>query len=230
MTLAGRCRESRSARRRGAPRPLGFTLVEVLVALTVMALLAALAWQGVDGMVRARDASQQRLEQTLRIDTVLAQWEHDLAALQESAAVPALAFDGATLRLTRRAPGGLQVVAWSLRPGGGAWLRWAGPVVARQTALQESWLRSQQLIDDDPGQLRTLEGVAQWQVYFYRRNSWSNAQSSADVVPVVAAGLPGTPARQLLPSGVRLVLGFAPSAAGGPVALTRDLALGPTWP
>ena len=36
----------------------GFTLVEVLVAMLVMAIMAVMAWQGVDGVVRARAASQ----------------------------------------------------------------------------------------------------------------------------------------------------------------------------
>jgi general secretion pathway protein J len=36
----------------------GFTLIEVLVAMSVMAIMAVMAWQGVDGIVRARDASQ----------------------------------------------------------------------------------------------------------------------------------------------------------------------------
>ena len=44
----------------------GFTLVEVLVALALMAVLAGMAWQGLDGISRARTASQQRVEQTLR--------------------------------------------------------------------------------------------------------------------------------------------------------------------
>lgn len=223
-----------AATRQARPRSLylperGFTLVEVLVALMVMAVLAAMAWQGVDGIVRTRDESQRRLEQTLRIATVLAQWELDLAALQESAAVPALAFDGATLRLTRRAPGGLQVVAWTLRPGSPGWLRWAGPVVATETALQESWLRSQQLRADEPGQLRTLDGVDQWQIYFYRGSAWANAQSSGDLAPA-SGGAAGAPARQLLPSGVRLVLGFSPAVQGVAASLTRDIALAPAWP
>jgi len=113
----------------------GFTLVEVLVAMTIMAIIAVMCWQGVDGIVRARNASQHRLEQVLRLNTVIAQWEQDLANLQESPAVPGFAFDGGTVRMTRRADKGLQVVTWSLMPapegsagGGGVWLRWAGPV------------------------------------------------------------------------------------------------------
>ena len=94
-----------------ASRQSGFTLVEVLVALVVMATLALMAWQGVDGIVRTRDASQSRLEATLRLGTVIAQWEQDLASIQETDVVPALTFDGSTLRLTRRTDDGIQLVA-----------------------------------------------------------------------------------------------------------------------
>jgi general secretion pathway protein J len=204
----------------------GFTLIEVLVALLVMAIMAALAWQGVDGIVRARDASQQRLELTLRMNTVIGQWEQDLAALQETASVPPLSFDGATLRLTRRTPGGVQLVAWSLRNGdtGSEWQRWASPSYTTRAELQDTWLRSQQFQGGEPGQLRALSGVSQWQIYFFRGNAWSNAQSSADVSPPTPGA--SAPARQILPSGVRLVLGFA-EGSGVSGSLTRDTLLNP---
>lgn len=216
----------------------GFTLVEVLVALMIMAILAGMAWQGVAGIVRTRDASEARMQQTLRLNTVLAQWEHDLEALQETPSVPALLFDGASLRLTRRAEGGLQVVVWSMRAASGlsaagsadatpanTWLRWAGPVVTTQAELQESWLRTQQFQGVEAGQLRLVEGVSQWQVYFFRDTAWTNAQSSGDR----AAGNTFVPTRVKLPTGVRLVLTLAP---GQPRegSLTRDVALGPQSP
>src|SRR3954466_151816 len=97
-------------------RLAGFTLIEVLVAMTIMAVMAMMAWQGIDGIVRARDASQGRLEKTLRLNSVVAQWDQDLPSIRESPAVPALPCDGSPVRLTRRAEGGLQVVAWALRP------------------------------------------------------------------------------------------------------------------
>lgn len=206
----------------------GFTLVEVLVALLVLALMAGMAWQGVDGIVRARDASQARLEQTLRLNSVLGQWEKDLGAVQETGAVPALVFDGATLRLTRRTDTGVQVVAWSLRPdaNGTAWLRWAGPIVTGSSALQDSWMQSQQLMGGEPGQLRTLEGLTGWQVYYFIGNAWSNAQSTGNVVAAPAPGASAPIPQQALPTGVRVVLSFAPgSGFGGP--LTRDASLDP---
>jgi len=211
------------------PASSGFTLVEVLVALAVMALMAAMAWQGVDAIVRARDASQQRVEATLRLNMVIGQWEQDLASLQETARVPQLHFDGATLRLTRRAAGGIQLVAWAMRDddSGSVLQRWASPAVTTRAELQDLWLRSQQFQGQEAGQLRTLDGLSSWQLYFYRGNAWSNAQSSADVDgPGSAAGAASAPAGQGLPSGIRLVLEFADSGAYTG-KLTRDTLLGP---
>ena len=77
----------------------GFTLVEVLVALAIMAVMAALAWQGVDGMMRSREAGQQAIERTSRLNTIVVQWEQDLRELHDTGIVPAITFDGQTLRL-----------------------------------------------------------------------------------------------------------------------------------
>ena len=220
----------------------GFTLVEVLIALFVMAIMAGMAWRGVDGIVRSRDAAQSRLEQTLRLNTVIAQWEQDLASIQDSSVVPqALSCDGATVRISRRTPTGLQIVAWSLRPdaAGAAWVRWAGPSVTTSGELQQSWLRSLQLQDNEPGALRALTGLEQWQVYFFQGNAWANCQSTGDVAAVAAPVAPASGAsaptpirvtvRQALPKGVRLVLTFGPgiglTGPGGD--LTRDTQLGP---
>jgi len=206
-------------------RHAGFTLVEVLVALMVMALLAVMAWQGVDGILRTRQASQTRLDQVLRLNTVLAQFEQDLHELQDTQVVPALAFDGATLRLTRRSERGLQLVVWSLREG--AWWRWSGVAVTGARELQDQWLTSQQLQGKEPGWLRVLDGMSTWQVYCYRNNGWSNCQSSGDVAQPPAGGAGAPKTRVVLPTGVRLVVGLAGASASG---LTRDILLAPHLP
>jgi general secretion pathway protein J len=220
--------------------PRGFTLVEVMVALAVLALIAVLGWQGIDGIVRTRDASNERLEAMLKLNTVLAQWEADLGALQATPDVPPLAFDGRTLRLTRRTDEGLQIVAWAVREGlegtpGGRWQRWAGPPVTTRSALQEQWLRSQQLLGNEPGQITLAGGLTGWQIYFWRNNAWTNAQSSGDVESAPAAPAPAASgasapvlagrAREVLPGGVRLVIGFEGGATSG--TLTRDVAVAP---
>ena len=207
-------------------RVRGFTLVEVLVALVVMAIMSLVAWQGVDGIVRTRDANQVRLEQTLRLDTVIAQWEQDLAQIQESTAVPALTCDGQSVRLTRAVDGGLQVVAWSLRPGdlGSSWQRWAGPPATTTGTLQETWLRTQQFQGNEPDQLRALTGLEQWQVYFYQGNAWANCQSTGNAAAPMAGGAAAQ--RTALPSGVRIVLSFAPGS-GLAGSLVRDIRIAP---
>ena len=205
----------------------GFTLVEVLVAMVVMAIMSLMAWQGVDGIARAREANQTRLEQTLRLETVIAQWEQDLASLQDSSAVPALTCDGQSVRLTRRTEGGMQVVAWSLRPdaSNSMWQRWAGPAVTTTKALQQSWLQTQQFQGNETGQLRALGGIDQWQVYFFQRNAWANCQSTGDVAPPSASALVSA-AVPTLPSGIRLVLAFAPGS-GLNGSLVRDVLIAP---
>ena len=208
----------------------GFTLVEVLVALLVMAIMAGMAWQGVDGIVRSRDSSQARLEQTLRLNTVVAQWDQDMASIQDTAVVAqSLSCDGATLRLTRGTPTGLQVVVWAMRPAapGMALVRWAGPPVTTVGDLQDSWLRSRQLPDDDARSLRVLTGLTGWQVYFFITNAWANCQSTGDVAPPLASPTSGVaPPRIALPKGVRVVFSFAPES-GLTGDLTRDSLLGP---
>ena len=227
-----------------ATRTGGFTLIEVLVAMVVMAIMSLMAWQGVDGIVRTRESNQVRLEQTLRLETVIAQWEQDLASLQETAAVPALSCDGQSVRLTRRTDNGMQVVVWSLRPDshGNVWQRWAGPAVTTTSGLQQTWLRTQQFQGGETGQLRTLTGLDSWQVYFFQ-GAWANCQSSRNVAaptaaasgpiggttlapPVTAAAPAGIPSAQTLPTGIRIVLAFAPGS-GLVGNLTRDNVIAP---
>jgi general secretion pathway protein J len=210
----------------GSPARHGFTLIEVLVALVVMAIGAGLAWQGLDGVLRAREAGKATLERTLRVNTIVVQWEQDLAALRDvSASVPALSFDGRTLRLVRQAEGGVALVAWSVR--GGQWQRWVGPTVTRVADLRESFERSQQLLGNESSQLNLVE-ASEFNVFFFRGNAWTNAQSTGDLVQAPSAPASGASgpmpvsSREQLPSAVRLVI----TLDGG--VLTRDVALGPS--
>jgi len=204
-------------------------LVEVMVALVIMAVLATMSWQGVDGLVRAREGAARSGEAALRLGTVIAQWEQDLSQIQQSSAAPGLKFDGATLRMTRRAPGGIQLVAWTLQ--GRSWYRWAAPPVTRIQDLQEWWIRSQSWSAIQADALKMLDEVDSQQVYFYRGNSWSNAQSTGDFEeapqppqpPASGASAPIVGGEnEVLPTGVRLVLALP----GGP--LSRDLMVRPS--
>lgn len=203
-------------------RQAGFTLVEVLVALFAMALLAGMAWQGLESVLGARESSRESIDRTTRLATVITQWEQDLQAVHDTGVVPALAFDGQTLRITRRVEGGVALVAWSVRNG--LWQRWASVSMTHAGVLQEAWLDHMQMQGSEPGHLTVAEEASGWQIYFHRGSDWSNAQSTGDlVVPAPAPAASGVRpvAREALPNAVRMVITLSE------LKLTRDIALGP---
>ncbi|MGM9483661.1 PulJ/GspJ family protein [Roseateles sp. NT4] len=199
----------------------GFTLVEVLVALVVMATMAAMAWRGIDALVRSREIAQAHLAQTARLQTVLAQWEVDLRALQDSHSIVApIAFDGGNLVLTRQAPTGLQVVVWSLREGS-LW-RWESPAQRTVQDLENQRQRGlQQLAQRNPA-LRAFDGVAGWQFYCYWGNAWSNCQSTGGDANSSNNGPVNSKTPTQTPAGLRVAMQFAPGS-GLAGTLTREL-------
>ena len=203
----------------------GFTLIEVLVALVVMSVLAGLSWQAVDAMVRTRQAVDQQSQRLVVLGTALAQWEQDLQQVLADAPLPALHFDGARLRVLRRVPGGVQLVVWSVRNG--QWQRWASAPTALEAELLQGWAQAPQLLGREPGHITLAQGVGGWQLYFFRGNAWSNAQSSGDLVnPSTHPGAgqpspPGAPTRERLPQGVRLVMNLQGTSGVG--TLQRDV-------
>lgn len=205
-------------------RSAGFTLIEVLVALFILALMSAMAWQGVDAITRSRESTQARMDRLLRLQTVLAQWEADVHEVIDTQVVPGLNFDGATLRLTRRQPEGVQVVAWTLR--GGQLYRWSAPTSNALDTLQDGWMRSYQLLGNEPGTLQMLDHIAQWQLFVFltSSNGWSNAQSSGDVVQTAppAPVDPPPPVPDAGASGAGTVIGNGVVSAAPPVAVNHD--------
>jgi general secretion pathway protein J len=176
-------------------------------------------------MVRTRQAVDQQSQRLVVLGTALAQWEQDLQQVLADAPLPALHFDGARLRVLRRVPGGVQLVVWSVRNG--QWQRWASAPTALEAELLQGWAQAPQLLGREPGHITLAQGVGGWQLYFFRGNAWSNAQSSGDLVnPSTNPGAgppspPGAPTRERLPQGVRLVMNL--QGASGVGTLQRDV-------
>ena len=103
----------------------GFTLVELLVAISVLAIVAVLGWRGLDSIVRARVALNADLEQTRGMQLAFAQMQSDCAHIVSAASIGGrgvmLAEDGrVTLVRTVFAddqPSRVQVVAYRLANG-----------------------------------------------------------------------------------------------------------------
>jgi general secretion pathway protein J len=55
----------------------GFTLVELLVAISILAIVAVLGWRGLDGIVRARISLTEQIESTRGMQLAFAQLQSD---------------------------------------------------------------------------------------------------------------------------------------------------------
>lgn len=204
----------------------GLTLIELLVALALMAVLTTLSWRVLDGMTRTQQHTQTHADSAQAWQVAIAQWQADLDALQETSLQPAVDFNGRVLRLIRRAPAsateadnGLHVVAWALQPDAEAgnglrWARWMSAPLRQRQALERAWQQAAQWADNPSSvppntEQWWLPPVAAWQLFYHRGGSWSNPQSSADTgtstsSPSEGASTPRTVAPP--PDGIRLQL------------------------
>ena len=66
----------------------GLTLVELLVAISVLGFVAILGWRGLDGIVRARISLTNDMEQTRGLQLTFAQLQSDCAHLASPAILP----------------------------------------------------------------------------------------------------------------------------------------------
>lgn len=205
-------------------RSTGFTLIEVLVGLALVALLAVMSWRGLDALSRSQAQLQERSAALASLQAALSQWTLDLEQALETPYVNSIAWDGRQLRVVRRslAEDALVVVAWGqrLEAGGLQWRRWQSAPLRDRAALLQAW-------NDAPAQLagsdaaRVPEAVSllpieAWDLRFHMGAGWVPPPS---LMAKLAAGV--DPQLQEPPGGVRLRLQL-PAAAGLPGALQLD--------
>jgi general secretion pathway protein J len=203
-------------------RTAGFTLIEVMVALLIMAILAGLAFRGIEALVHAKDAALSSTDRTLKLNTGMSQFEYDVSQVIDTKVMRTpIMWDGATLRMARRTPAGVQLVLWTLQDR--RWQRWASGSYIHMSELSDAWMRSQQWDSISGSAITVLDNVDDFQYYPCNPNgtattpsgcSWNNGGSTTGTA--TATGVTAQP------TGIRITL----KVADGEIMREREL---PRW-
>jgi general secretion pathway protein J len=200
-------------------RARGFTLVELLVAIGILAMVAVLGWRGLDGIVRARVALTDQMEMTRGMQLAFAQMQSDCEHAADATLLgrrPYLLQADNRLTLVRTVfnenePARLQVIAYRLVDG--QLTRRESNTTRDLAELDALWQAS--VSDTDPTPPVTLEGgVASMSLLVWQNNAW---RKQPDLAP--QGGLPATPI-----TGLQVVL----AARNFPQPLTKSFLLGST--
>ena len=164
----------------------GFTLVELLVAIGILAMVAVLGWRGLDGIVRARVALADEMENTRGLQLAFAQMQSDA----ESAASdlldrrPFLQIDADRLTLVRTVltenePSRLQVVSY--RIANGTLVRRESNPTRDLVQLDLLWQAALTDVDTTPP-VALHGGIAGMQLLMWQANQWRDKElTQADV-------------------------------------------------
>ncbi len=134
-------------------KQVGFTLIELMIAIAVMAILALLSWRSLDNMAQTQTQSQTNTDSVLALQAGLAQWQVDLDMIWEVPQIPSinsLDFDGQVLRLVRRFNENNIRECESGRveqrtiEGKQQWLRWQSDPIKTRTAMLAAWQQATQ--------------------------------------------------------------------------------------
>ena len=215
----------------------GFTLVELLVAITVLAIVAVMGWRGLDGIVRSREQLTQNMEQTRGIQLTFAQLQSDLEQIADKQLLRQrqnLLADNSRLVfirtvLTENAPSQLQVVSYQILDG---------VLSRRESAQTRDLVQLDALWQAATGDTRAgvnvalQGGVAGMEVRVWEAGGWKlpqNSSTSFAGVPAPNGGgqcvetEPGSCQGQGNPNPNPAPLGVRAPAAEGPTGLEIQL-------
>jgi general secretion pathway protein J len=192
-------------RRSSDNRSLGFTLIELLVALTILALMSMLAWRGLDGVLRARDAAITARDKISRLQGALEQMGADVRSATSGRSNSPITIGATGFALERElaqanGPARRATVQWQLSEG--TLIRTVQGEVSTDTAV-----------------LQVLPRVNSWTLAVYVNGNWLPAEEWLKQQSQVQAGVPAQPQAGAIAAGV------SPANAGRIVALSIKLIL-----
>jgi len=122
----------------------GFTLIELMVAIAILAVVAILSWRGLDQIMRARETISRAMADERVFAQMFDQMRIDArrAADDDESGAPSISLDGGVLQMVRAfagAPGSaprLQVVRY--RVANGLVVRYASPPLANRGQLRRA--------------------------------------------------------------------------------------------
>jgi general secretion pathway protein J len=215
-----------SKRRPRAAVQAGLTLVELLVAISILAFVAVLGWRGLDGIVRARVGLTADLEQTRGIQLAFAQLQSDCAQMVTPSTIPdrsPLVVDKGRLMLVRTVfadnqPTRLQVVTYQVKDG--VLTRKESTSTRDLKELDGLWVAA--LAESDKSQAVVLQtGVASMRTRLWTSDGQGWRTGDVDTVLTTPAPAPPTPAG--LPPGVVSKGQVMEQAGSGPRASLTGL-------
>ncbi|WP_323142215.1 PulJ/GspJ family protein [Massilia phyllosphaerae] len=175
-------------------RRSGFTLVELLVAISILAIVAVLGWRGLDSIVRARSSLTTQMEVTRGMQLAFAQLQSDCEHITRPEILngrPYLLIGNDRITMVRdvfteNQPSRLQVVAY--RIVNGTLMRRESNVTRDLAELDALWQASTS--DTDTGGAVALQGgVAGMQVLVWQNDGWRQAVATINTVAQSATGV-----------------------------------------
>lgn len=191
-----------------AVRHKGLTLVELLVAISVLGFVAVLGWRGLDSIVRARIALTSDLEQTRGMQLAFAQLQSDCAHLASPSALPnkvlfAVGQERLTLVRTVFAdnqPSRLQVITYRINDG--VLIRRESAATRDLRELATLWLAAEN--DTDTSQTVALQSDVTAMTMRLWASDGKGWRTDFDMLtPLPRAGSTATPQ---LPTGLEVTL------------------------
>lgn len=215
----------------------GLTLIELLIAITVLAVVAVLGWRGLDSIVRSRIALTAEMERTRGVQLAFAQMERDCANIvgaDASYGHPPLAAEQQRLVMIRKVatenqPVRLQIVSYRVRDG--VLYRRASRPTRDLAELDAAWLENPQNISREEVALEA--GVTSIAIRVWANNTGSNPGNwravdinAPQMEPLPAATMPVTPNQPAAPAAAYTGLEISLQLQGTANRMTKVFLLG----